>query len=549
MIDLLLTNARVLTMDPTHSRAFGIAINHGRVFALLDSDAVLDGKDLPEAKRVVDLGGATVAPGFHDAHNHMAWYGINLLEIDLSTPPMHSLDELYAAIADRAAAAAPGEWIVGNGYDQNKLGGHPDRDAVDRAANGHPVWLKHTSGHMCMVNSPVLAELGLADAGREVVGGAVVTDPSGRPTGLLQETAQSLVSGLVMPYPISDLADAIERAGRRYLSEGITQVTEAGIGGGWIGKSPIELAAYQDAYEQGRLPVRVELMIANDALHPLDAHARDGRTLGLDLGIRTGFGDDRLRIGPTKVFSDGSLIGRTAAMHEDYANDPGNRGYLQADADQLRERIIEAHRSGWRVATHAIGDAAVELALDAYAEAQSRYPVDDPRHRIEHFGVSSPDQLARAAELGVVPVPQGRFINEIGDGMLAALGPERTRWAYRQRSIVDAGVCLPGSSDRPVVNGAPLLGIRDLVRQRTGDGVEFNPPEAISVYEAMHAFTMGSAYASKAEDRFGSITPGKHADLVVLADDPTCVEVEGISEIAVLATYVGGECVYDQEDA
>ncbi|MFC6345495.1 amidohydrolase family protein, partial [Nocardioides hankookensis] len=193
------------------------------------------------------------------------------------------------------------------------------------------------------------------------------------------------------------------------------------------------------------LPVRVELMVAADALHELSAHETDGLVLGLDLGIRTGLGDDRLRIGPTKIFSDGSLIGHTCAMTDDFADTPGERGFLQDSADALRTRILEAHRSGWRVAAHAIGDAAMHLALDAVEVAQRRWPRPDVRHRIEHFGVSRPDQVAKAAELGVVPVPQGRFVGEIGDGMLRALGPDRAGWAYRYRSLLDAGITPPGS--------------------------------------------------------------------------------------------------------
>ena len=275
-------------------------------------------------------------------------------------------------------------------------------------------------------------------------GGLVVTDADGRPTGLLQEQAQQLLNRLVLPYPVDTLVDAIERAGRVYLSQGITSVVEAGVGGGWIGKSPVEVAAYQRALDLGRLPVRVELMVAADVLHALHAHEDDGIVLGLDLGIRTGLGDDRLRIGPVKIFSDGSLIGHTCAMTEDFADTPGERGYLQDDAAALRTRILDAHRSGWRVAAHAIGDAAIDLVLDAVEEAQRRWPRPDVRHRIEHFGVSRPDQVARAAALGVVPVPQGRFVGEIGDGMLRALGPERAGWAYRYRSLLDAGITPPG---------------------------------------------------------------------------------------------------------
>ena len=533
--DLLLVNGAVLTMDPARPRARSVAVAGGRIIAV-DPDP----DDLP-AREVVDLRGAALLPGFNDAHNHMASFGLSLTEVDLSSAAVRSLDELYAAVAGQAGQAPLDGWVIGAGYDQNKLEGHPDRDGLDRAAAGRRVWLRHTSGHMCVVSSAVLADLGLADHAVDVPGGAVITDASGRPTGLLQEKAQGLVGQLVHPYPVSVVAEAIDRAGARYLAEGLTSATEAGIGGGWVGHTPVELAAYQLARDTGRLHVRVELMIASDALHPLTAHPDDGLDVGLDLGIRTGFGDDWLRIGAMKIFTDGSLVGLTAAMHDDFAGQAGNRGFFQADADELTATIVAAHRSGWQVAAHAIGDRAIDLALDAYAQAQRRYPRAGVRHRIEHFGVVQPGQVVRAAELGVIPVPQGRFASELGDGMLRAVGPDRQAWLYRQRSLLDAGLVLPGSSDRPVVAGAPLLGIHDMVNRRTASGAPFNPDEAITVPEALRAYTSGSAFASRAEHLKGSITPGKLADLVVLSQDPTAVSPEEIAGIAVLATYVDGE--------
>jgi predicted amidohydrolase YtcJ len=539
--DVLLVNANVLTMDAARPRASSVAIAGGRISSVGPDPAA------SAAAEVLDLHGATVLPGFHDAHNHMAWFGMSLTEIDLRYPEISSLDELYAAVARRAEPAGPGAWIVGSGYDQNKLGAHPDRDILDRVAPGRRVWLRHTSGHMCVVNSLVLADLGLAGQAREVPGGHVSTDAAGRPNGLLEERAQELVGSLVNPYPISVLADAISRAGTEYLSEGITSVTEAGIGGGWIGRSPAELAAYQAARDTGRLRVRVELMIASDVLHPVGAHPDDGLELGLDLGIRTGFGDDWLRIGAMKVFTDGSLVGRTAAMHDDYAGSPGNHGYLQADAGDLRSTIIAAHRSGWQVAAHAIGDLAIDLVLEACEEAQARYPRAGTRHRIEHFAASRPDQVARAAALGMVAVPQGRFASELGDGMLAAAGPGRQDWLYRQRSLLAAGMMLPGSSDRPVVRGAPLLGIHDMVNRRTATGAPFNQAEAVTAGEALRAYTLGSAYASHQEHVKGSVTAGKLADLVVLSEDPTAVSPERIAGLEVLATFVDGRCAYQRD--
>ena len=530
--DLLLVNANVLTMDPGRPTAGAVAVAGGRTVA------IFDGKPDVTAKEVIDLRGLTLIPGFHDAHNHMIGFGLSLTEVDLRTG---SQDELYARVAAKAATTPEGEWIIGSGYDQTRTGAHPHRDALDAIAPNHRVWLKHTSSHMCVVNSLVLADLGIGETVPQVDGGRVTTDAAGRPTGLLEERAQELVGNLTHPYPLTTLTDAVDAAGRRYLAEGITSVTEAGVGGGWIGQSPVELAAYVTARDQGRLHVRVELMVISDVFHPLGAHPSDGIDTGIDLGLRTGFGDDWLRLGPMKIFTDGSLVGRTAAMSAPFEGDPGNSGYLQADSDQLTETIIEAHRAGWRVAAHAIGDRAIDLALDAFADAADQYPRARPRHRIEHFAAARPDQVARAAKLGVIAVGQGRFASELGDGMLAAVGPERAAWLYRQRSLLDAGLVLPGSSDRPVASGAPLLGIHDMVNRRTATGAPFNPAEAITPAEALRAYTWGSAYASKQERAKGSITPGKLADFTVLSEDPTAVAPDRIAGLEVVATFIDGD--------
>jgi predicted amidohydrolase YtcJ len=231
-------------------------------------------------------------------------------------------------------------------------------------------------------------------------------------------------------------------------------------------------------------------------------------------------------------------------MTEDFADAPGNRGYLQGDREAIVAVIVAAHRSGWRVAAHAIGDAAIDLALDAYEQAQQVAPRPDVRHRIEHYGVSRPDQLTRTARLGVVPVPQGRFIGEIGDGMLRALG-KRAPFAYRLRSLLDAGLVVPGSSDRPVVDGRPLRGIHDMVNRRTDSGAEFALAEALTPLEAVRAYTWGSAYASKCEHRRGSIAAGRLADLAVLSDDLTSIDPSRIADIDVVATVVGGVARHD----
>lgn len=541
-VDTVFRGGDILTLDPARPRASALAVLGDRVVAVGDDD------DLAglTASRTVQLSGATVVPGFHDAHNHCVFFGMSLAEVPLSTPPVQSLRDVYDAVAAAARDTPRGGWVVGAGYDQNRLAErrHPTARELDRVAPDHRVWLRHTSGHMAVVNGAVLAEIGV-DTAEVPPGGQVERDADGRPTGLLLETAQSLVRGLVYPYAVDDIARAVDRATRHYLTEGITSAQEAGIGAGLVSWSPRELAAYAEARATGRLHVRTTLMVAADALHEVPGHVDDVGTLGLDLGIATGLGDETLRLGPVKIFSDGSLLGRTAAMKADFADAPGNAGYLQRDPDELRDLIVRAHRGGWQIATHAIGDLAVSTVLDCYEDALRELPRPDHRHRIEHCGVTSDDDLERIARLGVVPVPQGRFVGELGDGMASALGPERTAQCYRQRSFLERGVLLPGSSDRPVVQGAPLLGIADLVLRRTAGGAPFAPDEALTPLQALHAWTLGSAYATFEEHRKGSLVPGKLADLAVLSGDPTAVDPEQIASLEVLATVVGGEVRHD----
>jgi predicted amidohydrolase YtcJ len=538
--DVLYVNGRFHTQDPARPFATTLATLAGRVVATGDDD--LAGQ--VQAARVVDLGGSAVVPGFNDAHNHMLFHGINLDDVDLASPPVRDIADVCRAVAERAATTPEGDWVIGAGYDQNKLaeGRHPTAAELDAVAPRHRVWLKHNSGHMCTVNSLVLADI----ADRPVPdGGVVVVGDDGRPNGLLLEQAQALVRQLTYPMSVDRMVAAIGRANRQYLAEGVTSATEAGVGAGLLANSPVELRAWQEARRRGVLGVRVNLLVAVEALHHLDHHDDDGPVFALDGGLASGFGDEWLRIGGTKVFSDGSLIGRTAAMFEPFEGGGCNCGFFQTDPEVLRRRILDAHRSGWQVCTHAIGDRAVATVLDIYAECERDFPRPGTRHRIEHCGVIAAGLLDRVKDLGVIPVPQGRFISEIGDGMKAALGVHRTPDAYRQRSFLERGIPLPGSSDRPVVAGAPLLGMHDMVNQRTASGEPFVPAEAIGIDQALAAYTTGSAYAAFEEGRKGTLAPGMLADFVVLGEDLLRVERDGIGEVPVLATVVGGEVVHD----
>lgn len=541
-VDLLIRNAHILTQDPAHPFAENLWVHDGKILAV---DAEQPDGLCPRA--IIDAGGTTVVPGFNDAHAHSVWFGLSLMEADLGS--VGRLEDVYEVIARAAQGLCPDEWVIASGFSPLLLDGQqPDRDRLDDAAGGRPVWIKHASGHACTLNGIALERVSEgADLSSAVDGGVVGRDAYGRPNGLLEENAMRLVQSLMLPYPLETIEHALDLATTHYLSEGITSVTDAGIGGGWIGYSPREFQAYQNARDKGLLRVRMQPMMVLDALHQVPGHAADPVSRGLDGGIRSGLGDDWLRLGPVKIFSDGSLLGSTAYMTEDYVGCVHNHGYLQMDADQLRRSALEAYRAGWAIALHAIGDHAVDHAIDIITEAQREYGINALPNRIEHGGVVRPDQLERIAAAGIVVVPQPHFITEFGDGMAQLLGSERTDWSYPARSLLNQGIILPGSSDRPVSNGRPLDVMQSFVQRLSPSGQVYGPAQRITAAQALAAYTTGSAAATGSADIKGRLVPGYLADMVFLDQDPTAVEDARIGATQVLATMVGGEIRFGAE--
>ncbi|MFF5771886.1 amidohydrolase [Streptomyces californicus] len=518
MLCTRLTNARFLTMDPRRPVAHDLGIWRGRIVGV--DEAVTS---LP-AGRVVDLGGATVLPGFIDSHVHLAWAGLKA-----GTPsvaPCERIEDILAVVDAAARRPAPaGAWVEVAGYDQRALGRHLTAAELDRVSHGRKVFLMHDSGHACVVNTAVLELL-----------------PDGTPheDGFLAESAMTAARRLRLPYSQEELADAIEKAARACLDEGVTACAEAGIGGGLLGHSPVELGAYQLLRDRGRLPLRVQLMASGDTLRPRAAHPDDGFPRALDLGLRTGFGDDWLSLGALKIYTDGGMMARTAALTSPYEGTAGDTGRFQGEPERIAALIVDGHLAGWQLAVHAIGDRAADLALDALERAQRLRPRPDARHRVEHAGLIRPDQLPRFAALGVSAVVQPNFLRCFGDDYATVMGEGRADWLYRGRGFLDHGVELVGSSDRPVTDGSPLRAIQFMVERLSLSGRSIGPDEAVTVDEALRAYTVAGARACRWEDAAGALAAGKRADLVVLGDDPHRVDPSRIGDIQVLATYVDG---------
>lgn len=534
LVDLIVENGRIHTGDPATPEVTALAVLDGRVLAVGE-----EAKSFQSRERV-DLHQRVVLPGFNDAHAHSVWFGMTLMEIDLSG--VTSLNEVYRVIEERAATAEPAVWLTASGFNPVQLQwAVPDRDILDAVSGGRPLWIKHASGHSCQLNGIGLARTAVAEHLHQgIAGGQIVVDDQGRPTGVLEERAMSLVQDVMLPYPLTTIERALDLATAQYAREGLTSVTDAGVSGGWIGNAPGELAAYQSARDRGLLRTRMQVMPVIDVLDVIAAHDDEPRRRGLGTGIRSGFGDDRLQLGPVKVFTDGSILGRTAQMSDDYEGCPGNHGYLQEDEDTMRRRVLEAAAGGWALALHAVGDAALDLALDIIAESIKRYGKPPVPHRVEHGAVVRPDQLARLAELGVPCVVQPNFVATFGEGLRRAIGEVRSQWSFRGRSLLEAGLPLALSSDRPVAPGAPLGAIQAFVQRLTEESRLYGPDERITAAQAVAAATSGSAQVTGQDDRKGRLVPGQLADLVVLEAHPAEVDPVDIHAIPVLATIVGG---------
>lgn len=488
-----------------------------------------------------DAGGAWAFPGFNDVHSHSVWFGETLMEIDVSGATRCA--DVYDAIS---TGMSNEHWVIASGFLPSALSDGPlNIDILDQISDGHPLLIKHNSGHAITVNTQALELAGIgAYPTTEIPGGTINTDANGKATGVLDENAMRPINELLEPKSEAHLVEALTRASQVYASQGLTSITDAGIAGGWIGHSPLELAAYQRAREEEALLHRTQVMITFDVLHPVDHHADDPAAFTMDAGLRTGLGDDRLQIGPAKIFTDGSFSSETAALHEDYCHCAGNSGYFQRDPELMQAEALQAAAGGWSLAMHALGDAAIDLALDTITKANATFGRPRIPHRIEHGGICSNDQLQRMADEGIALATQPRFLPTFGDHQARILGKDRYRIAYPAARVLNAGGILPGSSDRPVANGHPLKVMESFVQRLSATGQCYSPDDRLTIAQAIDAYTVGSAAATGWAGVKGRIEPGYLADIVLLDRNLLDQAPDEIANADVLATIRGGEFIF-----
>ncbi len=529
--ELIVRNGVIYPRTGRRQAVSALASWGGRVVAVGDDQDVMVWKG-PNTQ-VMDLAGRVVLPGLIDSHLHLLNLGQALSRLDLSA--VTSVADLKQAVKERAEEIET-DWILGRGWEQGQFieERYPLRTDLDEVAPHRPVFLKRACGHVAVASSQALQLAGVDAQTPDPPGGIIDRGEDGQPTGVLRETAMSLVEAVVPASDSDDMMHALVRGAKAALAAGITGVhSNDSFGGTW--EAGWEL--YRQALRE--LPFRVYWDVPISHLDEVLASP-----------LRTGDGDDRVRLGAMKIFVDGSLGGSTALLSEPYHDDPSNRGVMIPEEDQLHELVLRSHAGGMQVAIHAIGDRAIELALDAIAYAQATVPRPS-RHRIIHCQIMRPELFKRFGELGVVADIQPKFITTDMRWTESRIGPERTLSSYAWKTFLEHGVVLSGGSDAPVEPLFPWWGIYAAVARQNMEG---NPAEgwfnqqALSVEEAMDAFTVGSAYAAGEEQVKGTLTPGKLTDAVVVDADPFNVSPARLKDMRVLKTLVGGEVVYADDE-
>jgi len=515
--DLVLLNGNIVTMDRRLKRARAVAVVGERILRVGKNSDVRP--LITKKTKVLDLRGKTVIPGMIDTHIHFVDYGLSLGRIDLRG--VRSIAEIQDKVASKAKETRAGGWILGRGWDQERLKEkrYPNRLDLDKAAPGNPVLLNRVCGHVCVTNSLGLQVAGITKETPDPQGGQIDKDPAtGEPTGVLRDEAMPLVWRHVPPPTKAELVAAIDAASRSALSSGLTTVHA-------LLRDSSYVEALQEAQATGRLGVRVYMGIAVDLLDSL-----------IGLGIKTGFGNDWLKIGCVKILLDGSLGGRTAALKEPYADDPNNKGLLLYQEEELLQLVSKAHDSGYQLAIHAIGDYAIDLSLGAIEEAQRKTPRKDRRHRVEHASIINPEQIERMSRMEVIASVQPAFVTS-DFWALDRVGRKREKWVYPFKTLFRK-VVASGGSDCPVERINPIEGIWAAV---TRGG--FLPAERLGVDQVLHMYTVNAAYASFDEDEKGSISERKLADMVVLSKDPFKVPPDKLRSIKVEKVIIGGKIV------
>ena len=536
--DLVLDNARIATLDDHGRSVSALAARDGIVVATGESGA-LESLVGP-ATRVIDLGARTAIPGIVDSHCHPDSYAARVARWqDVSPARIQSRESLLARIESVCAGLAPGDWFLGYRLNENKSGGYPTLMELDRAGGGRPVFILRTDGHLGLANSAAFAACGIADDACDPPFGSFDRQsPGGAFTGLVRESATHLFLDHIHAADTAErVAAGLGSAFDEFLSHGVTTIYNSLTGS-------VGIQAYQQLHAEGRLPLRVGIIVSGREEGLAEAFVR--------AGIRSGFGDDWLRIIGVEWCPDCSTSGRTAAYYEPYQGTPvegeieHNTGVLLYELEDLKRRALAAHAAGLQVMVEGVGDRGIDFALDVIEAALEAHPKDDHRMRVEHCCYVTPEILERLQRLQVVDSSATGFMYELGDAYRSNRGTDAMRWMWPHRSLIDGGVAAPGHSDAWVCSPNPFTAMWSMVNRKTDSGQSLDPSQAVSITEALHAYTTLGAYAGREEAIKGTLEPGKLADIAVLDRDIFTIDSDEIRNVQVDMTIVGGVVRYQR---
>lgn len=537
---LILKNGNLLTMSEPE-RASAIAADaDGRILAVGSDSDVLN-LAAPDTL-IYDLNGRTLIPGFFDCHVHILWLGMNLGHVDLAPPKGKTKEDILRLLTARREEQPSLTCIQGSGYDQNVLPGarHLTRYDLDLVSERLPVRINHASGHAAVVNSKALEMLEFTRDTPNPSGGEIVKDENGEPTGVLLEAASwSFLERILPETTPADAVEALARANAYLLERGITSASDANT-------PPNAIEWYEEAVSKEALQIRVNSMVAWAEVIDQAGGGVAPRPQDLQPS-RFGVDKRRYHVGQAKLFADGAVTTRTCWLSKPFEGTSDNFGIQMHDPYQLLDYIVQAHNAGWQIATHAIGDRAIDTVLAAYAEAQRRNSRTLPAHRIEHCMLLDADLINRLRRQNVWSVGQPEFIARLGDAYELALGEERANRLSPYATLEKANVAQAFSSDNPVVPGAPLAGIYAAMERKTPSGKVLNASERVSAEVGLYAYTAAPAYATRTYQDRGALETGKLADFTLLSADPTTTPSSEWERVQVVATFVNGECLYGSE--
>ncbi len=523
--DLVVKNAKVYTADEAQPLAEAFAVQQGR-FVAVGTSAEIEHLAGPRTQ-VLDAEGMTVTPGFIDAHTHPASAGVS--ELRKVNCDLRKIAEIQQAIRQRAGQTPPGRWVKGFKYDDTKLkDGRPlSRKDLDQAAPDHPVEVLHRGGHTAIYNSVAFRQARVTKETPDPTGGQFGRDADGELSGFVAELARDVFDAVAPEPPITraDRQAGVKKVSHVMTAAGLTSVHDAHTSAEFF-------TAYQDARAAGELLFRVYCMLGKDLFSSLKAAS-----------LRTGFGDERLRIGGLKLFADGSCSERTMRMSTPYEGRPDDYGILTMSQQDLNETIEDAMAHQFQVGVHANGDVAIGMVLNAYERALKNLNLTDARPRIEHCTLINDGLLRRIKAIGAIPTPFYTYVHYHGDKW-EAYGQNRLQSMFAHRSFLDHGIPVASASDYVPGPFEPLMAIQSMVTRKDFSGKVWGANQKITVDEALRVCTLNAARASFEESIKGSITPGKLADFVLLADDPHTYDPDRIKQIEVVKTVVGGKTVH-----